>query len=217
VRALLFALALLIAGSAFAAQPPKLDIVLTPHATGGADSHMAVSMRMQAPALASGAPLVRLPVRLVSIPTPDWPKDNLTARDDSGPIPLTISEEPPTPQGVYRRWSVGRATRGDVVLAWKAPPRRVDAGTPNGPLFDLREEAGGFAGAGHGFLAAPVAEGPWKVKLSWDLSAAPAGSRGVWSYGEGPTEIVIPAISLQFSYYYVGPISSYPAQPDPRF
>ena len=70
-----------------------------------------------------------------------------------GPIPLTEADEPPTPQGVYHRWSVGRATEGDVVVSWKAPPRRVTAATNNGPLFDLREEAGGFAGSGNGFFA----------------------------------------------------------------
>jgi len=215
--ALALAVALLAAAPAMAAEPPKLDVVLTPHATGGADSHMAVKMTMQAPNLASGAGLVRVPLRLVGIPRPDWGKDNLSARDDAGPIPLTESDEPPTPQGVYHRWSVGRATKGDVVVTWKAPPRRVTAATNNGPLFDLREEAGGFAGSGNGFFAAPVGSNPWKVKLSWDLSAAPAGSRGVWSLGEGTVDAVVPGEVLQFSYYYVGPIHSYPAKPDPHF
>jgi hypothetical protein len=161
--------------------------------------------------------LVRLPLRLVGIPRPDWPKDNLMARDGAGPIPLTESDEPPTPQGVYHRWSVMRATVGDVTVSWKAPPRRVTAATNNGPLFDLREEGGGFAGSGNGFFAAPVKTGPWKVKLAWDLSGAPAGSRGVWSLGEGTVEATIPSDVLQFSYYYVGPIHSYPTRGDPHF
>jgi hypothetical protein len=215
--ALAAALAAFVSGPAVAAEPAKLDVVLTPHATGGADSHLAVKMTMQAPVLAAGAPLVRIPLRLVGIPRPAWPDDALSASDDQGPIPLTQSDEPPTPQGVYRRWSVTRATVGDVVVSWKAPPRRVTAATNNGPLFDLREEAGGFAGSGNGFFAAPVAPGPWKVHLTWDLSAAPAGSRGVWSLGEGTVDTVTASEVLQFSYYYVGPIHSYPAKADPHF
>lgn len=214
---LLLVAALLFAAPALAADPPKLDVVLTPHATGGPDSHMAVKMTMQAPKLAAGAGLVRVPLRLVGIPRPDWGKDNLTARDDAGPIPLTETDEPPTPQGVYHRWSVARATQGDVVVSWKAPPRRVTAATNNGPLFDLREEAGGFAGSGNGFFAAPVVSGPWKVRLQWDLSAAPPGSRGVWSLGEGTVDTVTSAETLQFSYYYVGPIHSYPVGGDNKF
>jgi len=205
------------AQAAAAAEPPRLDIVLSPDTTGGGDGHIGVKMTMQAPALKAGDPLVRLPIRLVGIPTPAWPEDALQARDDQGPIPLTKAEEPPTPQGVYRRWIVGRATVGDVVMAYKAPPREVTAATKNGPLFDLRKEGGGFAGAGHGFLVAPVAPGPWKVRLSWDLSHAPAGSRGIWSLGEGTVEAVMPPDNLQFSYYYMGPMRSYPAKDDPGF
>lgn len=211
------AIVALAVAQAAAAEPPRLDIVLTPHATGGDDSHLAVRMTMQAPGLKAGEPLLRLPIRLVGIPTPTWPADAVQARDERGAIPLTQAEEPPTPQGVYRRWIVGRATAGDVVVSYKAPPRRVTAATNNGPLFDLREENGGFAGAGNGFLAAPVGPQPWKVRLSWDLTHAPAGSRGVWSLGEGTVETVVPADVLQFSYYYVGPLKSYPAAPDPGF
>ena len=196
--------------------PPRLEVVLTPQA-GGADAHMGVSMRMERPGLKVGDGLIRMPLRLVGIPLPDWSNAGLEARDDAGPIPLSASEEPPTPQGVYRRWSAGRATQGDVVITYRAPPRRVTSTTNNGPLFDLREEAGGFAGAGNGFLVAPVAPGPWRIQLSWDLSKAPPGSRGVWSLGEGTVETVGPSQLLQFSYYYAGPLKSYPAQADPSF
>ena len=79
-------LALGVAGSAVAADPPRLDIVLTPHATGGADSHLAVKMTMQAPGLKAGDGLVKMPVRLVGIPRPEWPEDALSARDSQGPI-----------------------------------------------------------------------------------------------------------------------------------
>lgn len=209
--------ALAVARVAIAAEPPRLDVVLAPHPTGDDQSHLGVKMTMQAPALNAGDPLVRLPIRLVGIPTPPWPADAVQARDEQGAIPLTQAEEPPTPQGVYRRWLVGRATVGDVVVSYKAPPRKVTAATSNGPLFDLREENGGFAGSGNGFFAAPVAPGPWKLRLSWDLSQAPAGSRGVWSMGEGTVEATVPSEVLQFSYYYVGPLKSHPAQPDPAF
>jgi hypothetical protein len=203
--------------AAAAGPPPKLDVLLTPHATGGPDSYLGVRMTIERPNLAAGAPLVRIPLKLVGIPRPDWPKDALSARDDQGPIALTEADEPPTPQGVYHRWLVARATVGDVVVSWKAPPRVVTAATNNGPLFDLREESGGFAGSGNGFFAAPVAPGPWRIHLAWDLSAAPPGSRGVWSLGEGTVDTVAPSELLQFSYYYEGPLHSYPETKDTHF
>lgn len=218
-RAVLGGLAAVLAlGTAgYAAEPPKLDLVLTPHATGDAASHLGVKMTLEAPKLNAGDPLVRLPLTLVGIPGPRYDGDALQARDDQGPIALSQAEEPPTPQGTYRRWIVGRATVGDVVVSYKAPPRKITAATNNGPLFDLREENGGFAGSGNGFIATPVAAGPYRVKLTWDLAASAPGSRGIWSLGEGTVEAVVPADVLAFSYYYVGPMQSYPPKDDPGF
>jgi hypothetical protein len=200
-----------------AAPPPKLDLVLKPHATGGADSYLAVRMTLEAPHLSAGDPLVHIPLKIVSIPTARYDGAALAAADAQGSLALTQEEEPPTPQGVYRRWKLTRATVGDVVLNYRAPPRVVTAATNNGPLFDLREEAGGFAGAGIGFLALPVDKAPHHVHLRWDLSDAPAGSRGEWSLADGDTELDIPAETLAFSYYAVGPLKSIPAQNDGKF
>lgn len=210
-------LAVTLATGAAAAEPPKLDLVMTPHASDGPKSYLGVKMTMQAPALKAGEGLVRLPLTLVGIPSARYDGDALTAKDAKGAIPLTQAEEPPTPQGVYRRWSVGRDTVGDVVVRYDARPRVITAATNNGPLFDLREEAGGFAGSGNGFVAAPVRPGPWRVHLAWDLSAAPKGSRGVWTLGEGTVDAVVPSEVLQFSYYYAGPVKSYPAEPGADF
>ncbi len=212
------AAALALAGTAAAqAPPPRLDVTLAPHPTGGAESYLGVRMVLEHPDLKVGAGLMRLPLTLVGIPSARYDADALTARDADGPLALTQSEEPPTPQGVYRRWSVTRATHGDVAVSFRAPPRHVTAATNNGPLFDLREEAGAFLGAGVGFLATPVPPGPWRVHLTWDLSAAPAGSRGVWSYGEGTVDTVLPSEALAFSYFAGGALKSYPAQTGGRF
>jgi hypothetical protein len=196
---------------------PALDLVLKPHATGGVDSYLGVRMTLVSPNLAAGATLVRMPLKIVGIPTARYDGDAIAASDAKGPLTLTQSEEPPTPQGVYRDWKATRATAGDVVLVYRAPPRHVTEATNNGPLFDLREEAGGFIGAGIGFLALPTHEGPYHIRLHWDLGDAPAGSRGVWSLGDGDVEVEQPAETLGFSYYAVGPLQSIPAQSDGKF
>ena len=195
------------APSAAPAEPPTLDLVMTPHATAGLD----VSMTLAPPALKAGDPLVHLPLKLVGIPTARYDGDALTARDDAGPLPLVQAEEPPTPQGIYRRWSVTRSTVGPVIVHYRAPPREITAATNNGPLFDLRAEGGGFIGAGVGFVATPVRAGPYRVKMHWDLAHAPPGSFGTWSFGEGDVDQVLTADQLAFSYYAVGPLKRYPA------
>jgi hypothetical protein len=174
-------------------------------------------MTLVDPDVAAGQTLVRMPLKIVGIPTARYDGDSIAAVDAQGAITLRTEEEPPTPQGVYRDWKVSRATVGNVVLTYQAPPRRVTAATNNGPLFDLREEAGGFAGAGIGFLALPTKQGPYHIRLKWDLSDAPTGSRGEWSLGDGDVEVDTPAESLGFSYYAVGPLKSIPAKSDGKF
>lgn len=213
--ALALAAALAMVVPAAAQSPPrKLELTLTPRP---ADQVLAVRMVLQRPDFKAGEGLVHLPLTLVGIPTARYDGGALTARDEQGAVPLTQSEEPPTPQGTYRRWSVGRATVGDVIISFDAPPRHVTAATNNGPLFDLREEAGAFLGAGVGFLATPGRPGPWRVHLDWDLSRSPAGSRGVWSYGDGTVDTVLPSEALEFSYYAGGALHRYPAEPAGRF
>jgi hypothetical protein len=97
-----------------------------------------------------------------------------------------------------------------VRLSYRAPPRQISAATNNGPLFDLRFESGGFMGAGVSFIAAPAAEGTFHVRLTWDLSGVAPGSRGVWTYGQGPVEVDIPAENLAYSYFAAGPLKSIP-------
>jgi hypothetical protein len=196
---------------------PELDLVLRPHATGGRESYIGVRETLVRPGLASGATLVRMPLTIVGIPTARYDGNAITASDARGALALTTAEEPPTPQGIYRDWKVPRATVGDVLLTYRAPPRLVTAATNNGPLFDLREEAGGFAGAGIGFLALPARQGPYRIRLTWDLRDEPAGSRGEWSLGDGDVEVSAPAEALGFSYYAVGPLKSIPPRNDGKF
>jgi hypothetical protein len=204
-----------LAGSAAAqAPPPKLDLTLTPRP---AEHVLAVRVRLEHPDFKAGEGLMHLPLTLVGIPTARYDGQALSARDDQGVVPLTQSEEPPTPQGTYRRWSVTRATVGDVVVSFDAPPRNVTAATNNGPLFDLREEAGGFLGAGVGFMATPVRPGPWRVHLAWDLGQSPSGARGVWSYGDGTVDTILPSDAVEFSYYAGGALKRYPDGGDSRF
>jgi hypothetical protein len=191
-----------------AAPPQALDLVLKPHATGREDSHLAVTMSLKGYQLSPGDVLVRFPLVVVGIPTARHDGDALQARDDKGALQLVQDEEPPTSNSTYRRWKVGRKTYGKIVVSYRAPPRQITATTNNGPLFDLREEAGGFIGAGIGFLALPPNADPIDVRVRWDLADAPPGTRGVWSLGEGDARATVPTDTLRYSVYAVGPVKS---------
>ena len=219
IRRLQMIVAATLAGLASAAPvaqpgpPPSLQVMLRPIAAGGSVARVEVRLEIEAPRLAAGETLLRLPLTIVGIPTAAYRASDIRVEDARGALPLGQEDEPARPEGVYRRYKVIRATEGDVIVRYAARPRVVGPTTNNGPLFDMRAEAGGMMGAGITFLALPVREGPYRVTLDWDLSAMPAGSRGVWSLGEGRVETVGPAQQIAFSYYAAGPLHRYPEQP----
>ncbi len=198
--------------SAHAAEPalPALDLQLTPHTANGAVDGVDVQVRVQEPKVEAGKMLLRMPVFVASTPTAAYPAEAIQASDAAGPLKLTAFDEAPTPTGTYRQYQVERATVGDVTLRYTGKPREVNAQTRNGPLFDLRTQAGGALGAGVYFLALPPEEQPYKISVKWDLSNMPAGARGVWSMGEGEQHTVGTSEMLAFSIYAMGPVKSEP-------
>lgn len=196
---------------ASAAIPPRLDLTLRPVAQAGRVVHVDVRLRIQRPAVAAGGRLLRMGLVVASIPTARYDGAAITARDARGALVLSAHDEPPTPTGSYRHWTVERATVGDVEVRYRAPPREVARTTRNGPLFDLRAEQAGMHGAGLSFLALPDSPATYRIRLHWDLGAMPAGSRGVWSLGEGDVETRGTAETLGFTYYAAGPMHRHPA------
>lgn len=197
--------------------PPKLELHLKPHVTDGRVDYVAGELHLQLPNVEAGGTLLRMPLVIVSIPTARYDGNAISARDGAGELPLELEDEAPTPTGTYRRWRIQRATSGDVHVSFKAPPRVVDANTRTGPLFDLREEAGGMFGAGITFLPLPDGEQPYRLHLKWDLSDMPPGSRAVTSLGEGDIDTAGPATRLAFIFYAAGPLKRYPPTDSPDF
>src|SRR5690606_30059698 len=113
------------ASSASEPPPPSLQLELKPHARGDTFDHVEGRMTIESPHVAAGETLVKMPLLIVSIPTARYDGDALQARDAAGELPLTIKDEPPTPTSTDRRWLTTRATQGDVVITFRAPPREI--------------------------------------------------------------------------------------------
>ena len=202
---------------AFAAEPAALNVLLTPQVQEGKVSRIDVQLKLESPKLEAGKVLLRAPIVLVGTPMAGYGEGSIVARDDNGELPLKLEDEGASPTGKYRRWLTTRATAGDVTVSYGTAPRQVNAETRNGPLFDLRSEAGGVIGSGNYFYALPDGKQPYRVSLKWDLSKAPKSWRGIWSLGEGEASAVIPTETLAFSYYAAGPVKSYPDAKNSNF
>ncbi|WP_206243508.1 M61 metallopeptidase family protein [Novosphingobium terrae] len=165
-------------------------------------------MRIPAPHAKAGDALLKMPKVLVGLQTASYEASAIEASDDIGPVPLSQMDEAPGPSGTYRDFLTSRPTQGDVTVRYASNPRSVDSETRNGPLFDLRAQAGGLIGAGVYFFALPADERIYNIRLHWDLTKAPAGTRGIWSFGEGDQSVVGPASQLAFSFYAAGAVKS---------
>lgn len=189
---------------------PVLALTLSPRLLDGEQVGIAVRYVVSAPSAEAGQPLFRLPRVIAGIPGAPLEASDFTVTDNAGALALQQDDVEPTPMGVYRRWTSDRATVGDLAVSYFAPIRFVDQSTNNGPFYDLRAEAGGVCGAGVTFLALPNTPVAYDITVEWDLSQAPAGTRGVCSWGEGPAHLTGTTDDLAHTYYMAGPVRSYP-------
>ncbi|MEU6408168.1 hypothetical protein [Microbispora sp. NPDC046933] len=186
---------------------PTLSLTLSPRPDG-----IAVRYVLQAPSIPAGRTLCRLPIVIAGIPGVSVRAADLHVTDDLGELPLREEDEPPTPSWAYRRWCATRDSVGDVTVSYLAPVRAVDAATRNGPLFDLRAEAGGVQGAGITFLALPDTTRDYAITLRWE---GLDGGLGVSSLGEGAVQVIGTVDTLLYAFYMAGPVNTYPAE-EPR-
>jgi hypothetical protein len=190
---------------------PVLNVTLTPRFDHGCASAIHVELGLPSPRLHSQQTLLTIPIEIVTIDTGRFEHDAVHAIDDKGELPLKVAQDSQGPSIVSRSWKSQRATEGSVRAWYVALPRLVNDTTKNAPSFDLREDQCGLFASGYGFLAVPPYDsGEYEVHLRWNLTDAPNGTRAVWTFGEGPEEIIrkeTPS-NLQQTYFAVGPLKS---------
>jgi hypothetical protein len=190
---------------------PKLNVTLTPRFDHGRASAIRVDLGLAEPNLRAQEVLLTVPIEIVTVDTGRFENDAVHAVDDNGELPLVAEQDPVGPTVVLRRWKAKRDTKGSVRAWYVALPRLVNETTKNSPSFDLREDQNGLFGSGYGFLAIPpYRSSEYEVHLRWNLTNAPNGTRAVWTYGEGPEEVIRKetASNLQQTYFAIGPLKS---------
>jgi hypothetical protein len=189
---------------------PFLKLQLTPHfdssnnATG-----IFILLAIEAPKVPDGGTLYLFTTKRGNLPSFQHQSKNIQAFDSIGP--LAISFRTSSHVEDQQEWYVDRSTRGDVTLEFGISPRVVDIHTPMGPRDDLRYDHGGLQGVGRWFLPRPDTDLVYRNIVEWDLSKSPAGTRAVWSLGEGPGAVEREGSNqlLRNSVFMTGPIQSY--------
>ncbi|WP_129793812.1 hypothetical protein [Sphingosinicella sp. CPCC 101087] len=215
----LLALASLLAPARAAPSGTPLVVTLTPRMSNGVVRRVDVRLTIPAPEARAGEPLLTLPIVAVMAPGALLDPAGLVAADEAGPLPMETEEDPIDPSQFEqnRRWLPRRATVGEVVVRYAATPRAVTPETRPGPLYDMRTEGAGFHGSGRVMLALPVDGWPRPVRIDWDLSEMPTGSRAATSLGEGRVEALLDQRELGSTFFMAGPLHSLPADGSGNF
>lgn len=138
-------------------------------------------------------------------PFPEW--EDLCIADDQGELSYTIADTPsPYAAATFKGFFFGRKPVGTVKWSMKLLPRILPEGYRSSPYYDFRAEPYGLNGSGMFSFILPATgmSKPIAVHLDWDLSEMPAGSRGIWSFGEGAVDKILTQWQLMLTLYNTG-------------
>lgn len=228
---LLAALAVgLLAGAAPAMATPEPALRLTLRPVAGADGKVA---RLEVVQVWSGVtastdtPVLRLPLIVSNVDTVATGLTDLVARDARGALPLEPRDVtlPVTPArdaeagGPSREWLATRQVQGRLTVRYSVPAHAALPPRGAAPPFSLSSDGGGVSAAGQVFLLLPPGDRRYRLRLDWDLSAAPRGTQAVSSLGMGsqrPGEAVSGS-QLRSSFYMAGQLQVWPGDRNARF
>ena len=188
---------------------PTIKVRITPKFKSTSEIEcLGVTLTIESPNLRAGSAVVSFPSRLKKVTSIRHQDGMLQASDELGKLSTIYKGD----SGIAaQRWEVERDTSGSIVIAYNKFPSVKDKSI-SGSSIDLRYDHGGLLGPGLSFIPIPPRDVTYSCTVEWDLSAAPKGTRAVWTFGEGPEPITKtgPSSLLSDSVYMVGPIQSNP-------
>jgi hypothetical protein len=210
-----------------------LSITLRPAAADAQQRipYVDITVSYTAPPTAAGQPLLKLALVTSNVVTVATTIESLAVNDRSGPVAVTVKDDPETGEVAYRHWITGRATSGAVTVHYRAPISNVAAPRGAAPPLELRSDNGAFSGAGETFLLLPeldssAASSPTSsqssspamfqpVEIRWQLADMGPAATGVSSFGKGDVTASGPKDlrSLQASFFMGGRPGLYPLIP----
>lgn len=201
-------------------QPSLIGLHLTPHFDNEGASALSVRLHIASPNITAHQPAFSFWLFNVNVPGPGLSEEDIEAEDEEGPLQVEFQNVPAVGDQQSQHWCLSRDTVGELVLSYTVPPRLVTKHTPLGARVDLRRDQGGLMGSPEWFLPRYLSDSEHTLAVEWSVPPdAPANTRYVWSYGEGPGPHtrVGSVQTLSSTVFMVGPIQSYPEVPNDAY
>ena len=193
-------------------EPPSLTLRLRPSFDRHGDAeHIDVQVVFDARARQANEVLFRHVLKRGSIRTQQYTAESVRLSSATGDVPLHTRDSNDATKREFLTASSLAAQR--LTVQYRARPAHVDDRSPCGPQIALEQDGGGLSAAGQAFLLTIDAdEADYQMSIEWDLASAPASTRAVCTWGEGPSIRFYgrPAV-LEEAFFMVGPVKSYPA------
>lgn len=210
--ALLLTCGVLAAGPALAAaapDAPSLQIALKP--LPGSDGHTIETLEVTEVLTGriddAATALLELAYVTFNVPNAAARIERIEARDAHGILELSTRDQGEG-DAARRQWFANRAASGAITVSYRVPVAAPPAPRGAAPPTELRNDAGAVSGSGAAFVLRPPA-GSWRFRVSWDLTALPAGASAVSSLGYEPVE-ALPVDTLDSVYFMAGKLGLYP-------
>ena len=178
------------------------NVTLKPFPAGREIERLEVRYEIGGLRFAAGDTVCGFEVETVSVP--GCVPENVRLEDAAGEVSFAMVEENTYPYK-WQQLKAERAGEGNVTLDYTVRPRVRDDKATCGPYFDLCNEDGGANGAGLHFLA-EIRDLKGSIRLHWDMSAMPAGSLGICTWGEGDVAFEGPLEKLRQCYFAFGDV-----------
>lgn len=215
--------------SAGGSRPPvsatarTLAVTLAPIASTtepGTIGTVLITLKVDGLATPQGAPLLRLPLVSSNVDTVATTLSQISAIDARGPLWLShrdvdlpdVGMRDSVGGGPTREWFADRAVVGPLSVRYAVPAQATLPPRGPAPPFAFSADGGGVSAAGHVFLLLPPDDVHYRTTFGWDMSRAPAGSRGVSSLGEGDVtaaEALNPG-QVRMSFFMAGRVGALP-------
>jgi hypothetical protein len=181
-----------------------------------------VTLSIPFPDLESGSILFTLPIETDNTPCQIYAAEELSVRNQDGPVILTKHTSPSTGD---QEWLINEPLKSGVVtLQCLAKPRDLNFSTNCGTRVDLRSEDTGIQGCGCSFIPLPPknADRKYRFSVGWDVSELPEDTRCIWTFAESPGTVEVEGdldYYIAGAQFMVGQVQSYPpkSEGDSRF
>ena len=190
----------------------QLTLTLKPRWENGTVADMTVFASLPAALIPQGPakPALQYPALAYGGRCPFAEYEIVSISDENGSVRCHLDDIPcfydsADCKGIF----LERPVSGTLRWTTRLFPRVLPEGYQSSPYFDFRAEPLGLNGCGlFAFLLPDTGDTPLSVHFDWDLSEMPKGARGIWSYGEGPVDIVLTSWQVRMTLFNTGVMHS---------